>query len=55
MMSIISPLYLYMYHSPLVRQLARRFGGCIRDTATAEARSVDFSDRFAESESAAQP
>jgi hypothetical protein len=30
----------------------RRFGGCIRDTATTEARSID-SDRFAESKSTA--
>ena len=39
---------------PLVRNSApkRRFGGCSRDTATTEARSMD-SDRFAESKSTA--
>lgn len=46
-------LYLCSWPSARAQSaLKRRFGGCIRDTATTEARSMD-SDRFAESKSTA--
>jgi hypothetical protein len=56
-MSFCCLVPLYSWPSAHARNSSKRkeaFGGCIRDTVTVEARSID-SDRFAESKSIAHP